>query len=106
MSKRKKFIITIGVLLLLIAFSLLIIKKVKLYKVAQEGVLVEEPNYTIEKGHKIYSDWGDMNRYKVFKKQWSDLKMGDSGKTILEYGDFLCCICAVVCGLAKRLSSS
>lgn len=94
MSSKKKVIIAIGVLLL-IFFSMLVIKKVKLGRMTQDGVLVEEPNGTLEEGHQIYSDWGDGLRFKVFDERWCEKEIGESGKKIKEYGDFLCCICAV-----------
>lgn len=40
--------------------------------------------------------WGSFPEYKIFDKIWSEEKLGDSGNTVKEKGDFLCCVCSVI----------
>lgn len=102
MSKRKKrrFIITgIIVALLHLCFTGW---KISQYIVHSQGVDIEFPNskYMI-----TYSDYG-FPRYKVFDKNWSEDRLGDSGWTIGEKGDFLCCVCSVMAAAGKNGDST
>ena len=43
-----------------------------------------------------YREWASFPSYKVFDKLRSGEKLGDSGWTIGEKGDFLCCVCSAM----------
>lgn len=65
------------------------------YILHSRGTVVEYPGVEDESDSSVYSDYG-FPPYKVSDETWSGEKLGDSGWTIGEKGDFLCCVCSVM----------
>lgn len=84
----KRLLLMLAVLLIQVIVVWATIKKIEVYRIHHEGVMMEEPDDHVHHG---YIDWY-FTQYKVFDKRWSSQELGESGKTIAEYGDFLCCV--------------
>ena len=94
MSKRKKrrFIIAgIIAVLLLLCFTG--------WKISHgRGTAIEIP---VDKDTTcVY--WGSFPEYKILDRIWCEEKLGDSGITIGEEGDFLCCVCSVIAAAGEN----
>ena len=46
--------------------------------------------------------WGSFPEYKILDRIWCEEKLGDSGITIGEEGDFLCCVCSVIAAAGEN----
>ena len=95
-SKKQLSIIAVLLLLCLVGW------KISQYIIYDRGTEIEIPkkNYIV-----TYSDYG-FPKYKVFDENWSGERLGDSGWTIGEKGDFLCCVCSVMAAVGKNDDST
>lgn len=91
MSKKKIVLLVLIGLLLLIPAIWIAVRRYQLNKIHQDGVLIEEPKFGNERsgGRKDF-------HYQVSDMDWKDQILGDTGKTIEQRGDLLCCVCSVL----------
>lgn len=75
--------------------------KISQYIIHSQGVVIGFP----EGQDETYSEYG-FPHYKVFDKNWSEKKLGNSDSTIGEKGDFLCCVCSVMVAAGKNGEST
>ncbi len=91
MTKKKIIIWILAGLCLLAGLIWIAGKRIRQNQMHRDGVAVEEPKFGNERAEGSHAF-----AYEVSDQGWSGLKMGDTGKTIGEEGDFLCCVCSVM----------
>lgn len=91
MTKKKIIIVILAGLCLLAGIIWIAGKRIRQNQMHRDGVAVEEPKFGNERAEGSHAF-----AYEVSDPGWSGLKMGDTGKTIGEEGDFLCCVCSVM----------
>ncbi len=91
MTKKKIIILILAGLCLLAGLIWIAGKRIRQNQMHRDGVAVEEPKFGNERAEGSHAF-----AYEVSDQGWSGLKMGDTGKTIGEEGDFLCCVCSVM----------
>lgn len=91
MTKKKIIIWILAGLCLLAGLIWIAGKRIQQNRMHRDGVAVEEPKFGNERAEGSHAF-----AYEVSDPGWSGLKMGDTGKTIGEEGDFLCCVCSVM----------
>ena len=97
MSKKKIVLLVLIGLLLLIPVIWIAVRRNQLNKIHQDGVLIEGPKFGNER-----SEGTKDFHYKVSDKDWRDQILGDTGKTTVRRGDFLCCVCSVLSMTDKK----